>query len=447
MPYKPTGRQPGRPRKTETRDDGSYANVFMGVGNRRDRSSFSTASVPRYLSYQELENLYEGDGFARRIIDTPADEMIRSGFEIEGVEDEDKICAYLESLNALPALADCIRWADLYGGALAVLMVNDGGTLDDQLVPESAREIEGIRVYDRNQCSRLEKYTDPADKRYGQTKTWLVSPADGGTPYTVHESRVLVFDGATVPARTRARNDGWGNSRLQQCYTELVRLGMGYGWANALLERAQQAVHGIPGLSQLLRTKDGEQNVIKRIDLVDSARAVNNTVVIDSGIGDQAGETYELKSTSLSGVTDIVSKFETALSAVSGMPKALLYGEQASGLNAGDKVGLENWYANISQRQQNELLHQLDKLVTIAMHALNVYTDNYHIEFNPLYVPSKKEKAEVEYKKAQIDEIYVNTGALDPSELRKKLAMDGDYPIDNVAVNRDEPADGEEETT
>jgi hypothetical protein len=447
MPYKPTGRPPGRPKKTETRDDGSYANVFMGVGNRRDRSSFSTVSIPRYLSHMELENLYEGDGFARRIIDTPADEMIRAGFKIDGINDPDEVLAYLENLNALPALADAIRWADLYGGALAVLMVNDGGTLDDPLNPETVREIEGIRVYDRHQCSRLEKYTDPADKRYGETMRWMISHADGGMPYTVHESRVLLFDGATVPARTRARNDGWGNSRLQHCYTELVRLGMGYGWANALLERAQQAVHGIPGLSQLLRSKDGEQNVIKRIDLVDSARAINNTVVIDSGIGDQAGETYELKSTSFVGVTDIVGKFETALSAVSGMPKALLYGEQAAGLNAGDKVGLENWYASISQRQENELLHQLDKLVSLTMRALGVYTDDYLIKFCPLYVPSEKETAEVEYKKAQTRQIYVDTGALDPTELRKKLASEGGYPVDDMSVNRDEPGDVEEETT
>lgn len=435
MPYKPTGRKPGRPPKNPVaRQDGAYENVFLGVGNRRDRSNATTAKAARYISHQELENLYEGDGFARRIIDLPADEMVRAGFELSGIDDPSDVMARIEYMCVLNRLSDAVRWADLYGGALAVLVVNDGGDLTDPLNFDSVKELEAIRVYDRHQVSRAKKYSDPADKRFGKTEIWLISPVGGGTPYEVHESRTLIFDGAAVPERIRTRNDGWGNSKLQQCYNELTRMGMAYMWANALLERAQQAVHGIPGLSNLLRSKDGEELVKKRIDLVDMSRSINNTIVIDSGMGDASGETYELKSTSFAGVPDIMDRFALALCSVSGLPESLLFGRQKSGLNSGDKTGLENWYAEVHKGQKDRLLPALDRVVSLIMKSMGVYTDDYLIHFCPLSVPSEKDIAETEYKKAQARQIYLESQVLDPSEVRKKLADEGGYPIDDVEL-------------
>lgn len=62
----------------QTRDDGPYENVFLNVGNKGDRSAYTRAVTPRLLQYTELEGLYEGDGFARRIVDLPAEEMVRA---------------------------------------------------------------------------------------------------------------------------------------------------------------------------------------------------------------------------------------------------------------------------------------------------------------------------------------------------------------------------------
>ena len=58
------------------RDDGPYENVFLGVGTAKDRSVYTKHVTPRILDNVELDGLYEGDGFARRIIDLPAEEKI-----------------------------------------------------------------------------------------------------------------------------------------------------------------------------------------------------------------------------------------------------------------------------------------------------------------------------------------------------------------------------------
>lgn len=406
------------------RDDGPYENVFLNVNNKGDRGSFTRAGKSKRLQHTELENLYEGDGFARRIIDLPAEEMLRAGYCVEGIENDGDVLAELENIGTNEKLIDALRWSALYGGALVVMLVVDGGTLEDPLNVEAATALEQLRVYDRHQVTRYQKYNDPADKRFGKTEYYFVSPIEG-MPYLVHESRCLVFDGVPVPDRIREENDGWGASRLQQCYDQLVKFGMSHYWANGLLERAQQAVHGIPGLTDLLRSPGGEALVTKRVNLVDMTRSVNNTVVID------AVETYDLKSTPLSGVADIMDRLGLALSAVTGMPESLLFGRQQKGLGNNGEGDLQNWYAKIAQDQNSILLPQLDILVTIQLHVMGKFEEDYLMKFHPLSVPSKKDKADTDYKRAQTFEILNRLGALDAGEIRKMLPDEG-YDIDEV---------------
>jgi phage-related protein (TIGR01555 family) len=407
-----------------TRDDGPYENVFLSVGNAKDRSVFTKATIRTVLDNTQLENLYEGDGFARRIVDLPSEEMVRAGYDIEGVDEDSEVRAQLENIQCLPKLCDALRWNNLYGGAIVVMLINDGGILEEPLNIENAKSLEQLRVYDRYQVSRHAKYLDPMDSRFGKTQIYQISPVDG-SPYMVHESRCISFDGMPIPERIRASNDGWGASKLQQCFDQLTRFGMSHIWANALLERAQQAIHGIPELTNLLRQPGGEALVKKRVDIVDMTRSINNTIVID------AAESYDIKSNTLSGVADVMDRLGLALSAVTGIPESLLFGRQQGGLNSTGKSDLENWYAKVGQDQNTILLPALDRLITVQLYVMGRYTEDYLVKFNPLSVPSRKDTAETDYKVAQTFEIYANMGALDASEVRAMLPDEG-FEIDDV---------------
>lgn len=435
------------PRKRTTpaapapREDGAYLNTFLSVGNSRDRSAYTRATAPLILGQQQLEWLYTGDGFARKIIDVPASEMIRAGYDIEGVEDDDLVMAALEDIGAMEIVAKALKWANLYGGALIVALLDDGATdLTEPLNPERIRAVDQLRVYDRWQVSRMQKYTDPADRRFGKTAVYQISPLIG-TPYQVHESRCIAVDGVDVPDRVRDENDGWGNSRLQQCWDQLTRFNLSHGWANSLLERAQQAIHGIPGLTDVLRSPGGTTLVQNRINAVDMARSVNNTIVID------AAESYDLKSTSLAGVSDLIDRFSLALSAVTGMPEALLFGRAPGGLNSTGKADLENWHAYVGQQQRTVLLPILDQLVAWELYAQGRYTEDYLIEFNPLSVPSEKEMVETRLNKAKIHEIYVNMQALDATEVRSAIDSDVAEIDDSVEIDRDEVSEDDDQET
>lgn len=449
----PTGNKRGRPRKNDvTRMDAGYSNAILGLGTRRDASSYTGIAPPLMLSQQDCESLYMGDGFARKIVDFPAEEMTRAGFEIENeaVEDDEEyfkpVMAKLEELNAARHISDAVRWSRCYGGALIVLGLNDGGLLEDELHEDAIKDVEFIRVYDRYQVSRHLKYDDPADKRFGQTRSYMISPVVGGSPYIVHESRCLVFDGESVPDRIREQLDGWGASSLQQCHDQLKRLGLSHQWSEKLLERAQQAVYSVANLADTLRAPGGEALIRQRMELVDLSRSIHSSVVIDAN-----GETYEIKSVAPgTGVVDVLDRFAQALSAVTGIPESILLGKQSKGLSGTDAGSLETWYAQVEKWQCDIVLNPLDRLCTFVMKSLGMDSEGYMIEFCPLYVPSDKEKAEVckleaEEKKLKADtaNIYVAAMILDPSEARNTLRESGDYEMDATDIER-VPVDEEE---
>lgn len=427
------GRPAGSKNKPKEITTDSYAEAFTGTGTGRDRSSFARIKPSYLLQQQELSDLYIGDGMARRIVDIPAEEMTRAGIDIETIEDEkleEAIEARLEELDAMRQMNDAVRWSRLFGGSVMVFGLNDGGTLDVPLNPDGIRGVEFMRVYDRWQATIQTKVTDPMLPTYGKPELWQISPQDGGQPYVVHASRVYQFDGDAIPDILRQANQGWGASALQSCRDQLIRLGMSHQYANMLLERSQQAVHGIPGLSNILRAPGGEAAMQRRVDVVDMVRGILNTVVTD------ADETYTITSQSLSGVPDVLDRFAEALAAVTGIPVTVLMGRAPGGLSATGKADLDNWYARIEAMQNDILRKPLDMLVNYIIVAKTGQDGgNYSLKFKPLTVKSDKENAEIDKLKAEAnkiqadaDSIYVGIGSIDPREIR--AGLDDKYEID-----------------
>ena len=82
-----------------------------------------------------------------------------------------------------------------------------------------------------------------------------------------------------------------------------------------LLERSVQAIYSMKGLASLLTTDDGENQVLKRLQLVDTSRGLLNSIAIDS-----EGEQYDFKTFQFSGVKDVIDATCNMLSALTNIP-------------------------------------------------------------------------------------------------------------------------------
>lgn len=425
-----------------------YANAFSGAGTRRDRSTANGPTFARILIQADVENLYLADGMARKVVDLPAEEMTRSGIELQDLDDdqlEEAIMSRLDELDAMRHMSDAVRISRMTGGAIMIFGLNDGGALDVPLNPNGIKSVDFLRVYDRYQVNVRSRVEDPALREYGQPELWEVSPVIGGTPYLVHQSRVHVFDGEFMPERKRHQNQGWGASVYQGCIDSLVRLGMGHQWANMILERSQQAIHKIPDLGATLMRPGGEAMVQKRVDLVDMVRGILNTVVVDEK------EDYDVISTSLANVPDILDRFAEMVSAVSGIPIPVLMGRATGGLSSTDKGTLDAWYARVESWWNDILRKPEDRLVTYLMMEMG-QNKPYKLAMRPLVVMSDKESAEVEQLQANArkvqadaDAVYLDRGVVDPDEVRRGLEEQYMLPPGSAAPELEpaEPVDGE----
>ena len=418
-----------------------FQNAVLGHGmrNKDPAAHFSFGNRP-ILTDHLLGQMYLGSALTRKIIRLPAEEAVKNWIEVEGDEEELALQS-LDDLGSEEHFANAVSWARLYGGAVILLLANDGGTLEDPLDENRIRQVESLRVYDRTQVTWNEAvlYEDPTNKQYGQPQYYQVNPI-GGVPYLVHESRLLRFVGDPLPDFYRLQYQNWGLPVLQGMWDELYQNGHSQSLAIKIMERMSQGILKLDGMLDVLTQEGGDEEVQKRLQMIDMGRSILNTIAIDGK------DDFDIKNMSLTQIPELLDRFGQTLAAAANIPFTLLFGRSPAGMNATGQSDLENFYNSVRRLQKRQIKPNLDKLVRLIMLSKDgpfhsCQPEAWCIEFNALWLPSEKERAETEKleadaAKARADaaNVYVGAGALDPAELRKKLADDGEYDIDTSLV-------------
>ena len=413
--------------------------IGHGIKSRDPFASYRFHGEPIQMSDQEADDLFTFNGIANKVISAPANEAVRAGFKLkEGdveLDSNDRIQSLFEDLDGQAAFATALSWDRLYGGCAVLMLIDDGGTLADPVNEGRIRSIEKLEVFDPTDVSFTEGffYDDPHDPNYGEPSYYTITGYNGGSFY-VHESRLLLFKGGTISNRRRRMNNGWGGRVFDQIQQDLVRYDSSLSLSLMLLSRLSQGILKLNGMTSLLQNDFGEKQVHKRLQLIDMARHLMNTIAIDKD------DEYDQKNLTVSGVKDIIDQFQVALSAATDIPSTVLFGRSPAGQNATGHSDFENYYNMVERIQQRTLRPRLARL----LHILGLSSEyhlglpsEYTIKFNELWSPSEKEQAETNNSKAQAKEheanaakMYMDMGALDSQEIRKKLDDGDDYDID-----------------
>ena len=264
----------------------------------------------------------------------------------------------------------------------------------------------------------------------------------------MHESRCLLFRNGVLPElTTNTTYRLWGMPeyiRIQRALRETLTA---HGDSVKLLERSVQAIYSMKNLAQLLATDDGENQVLKRLQVIDMARGLLNSIAIDS-----EGESYDFKVAQFSGVRDVIDASCNMLSSLTNIPQTLLFGRSPAGMNSTGESDLENWYNFVERIQKLMLKPNLRNLLDVTFRAGVASGDiaeepTYKLKFNPLWSLSETEQAAVDQTKAQTAQvkaqtaqIYVDMQAIDPQEVRHSLASDEDFDVEDI-VSEDEGED------
>lgn len=437
------------------RGDG-YTNVLNKYGTTQDNSEAYRYEREPIIPDMQLTSLYEGNGLFSKIIDTPAEEALKHGFNLNLNSDEldNFVEECLDELEWEEKAATAIKWARLYGGSIIVMLIDDGRGLEEPVDWQNIKSIDELRVFERAVVQPdyaslyMQDYGGKGNvnrtSKFGEPEFYYVTSMYGS--FMVHESRCLVFRNGVLPEQvSNTTYQMWGMPEYIRIKRALRETVTAHTDATKLLERSVQAIYSMKNLASLLATDDGEDQVVRRLEVIDMARGLLNSIAIDAD-----GENYDFKSISFSGVKDVIDSTCNMLSALANIPQTLLFGRSPAGENATGASDLENYYNFVERIQKLMLKRNLRYLLDVVFRAGVASGEideepDYKLVFNPLWSLSDAEQATVEQTKAsasltkaQTAQIYVDMQALDPSEIRRKLASDDEFTVEEIIDEEDE---------
>lgn len=433
------------------RADG-YVNMLNKYGTAKDTTEHYEYEYEPIVPDTELEGFYEGNGLFSKIIDAPAEEAIKHGFSIKGLVDaelEDFYTQALDDLDWEEKAITCLSWMRLFGGCIAVMLIDDGRGLDEPVDWDRAMSIDDIRVYDRSvvypdyAALYIEDFgtNDPLRTRgsnLGKPEYYYIYSIYGS--FRVHESRCLIFKNGELPEK--AKNSiyrFWGIPEYIRLHRAVRDAEIAHGSSVKLLDRSIQAVYSMKGLSAELATEGGEDRVLRRLQTIDMARGLLNSITIDA-----EGEDYSFRQFSFSGVAEVIETTCNYLSALTNIPQTILFGRSPAGMNATGEGDLENWY-NYVERIQKRVLKKNLRYLLSAIFRIGYNRGKVDeiprldIEFEPLWSMTEEQKVALDQARATVAQTkaataatYIDLQVIDPSEVRRKLADSDEFDIETM---------------
>ena len=415
------------------RAEDGYANALAFLGESSPLLSggvFERSELTRQTEL--LTAAYRESWLAKRIIDMPSDDMTRAWYTLSANLPE----ADLRRLKLLEArhsvkqeLTAALRWARLYGGSLALMVIRgEEDRLDrpmdpDFLLPDC---FQGLLVLDRAQGIEpsLERVTDLEDPDFGLPMYYTVHlQTEAGAAVRLHHSRVLRFVGRELPALEAERENGWGASELEHIWDELMKRSATSANIAQLVFQANLTTLKMSDFGELLAvgTEGQRRQVLEAVAQENRLRTSFGLQILS------AGDTLETHSYSFSGLSEIYEAFMMDMAGAAEIPATKLFGRSPQGLNATGESDLRNYYEMIAQLQERSLRPALEKLLPVmAISCWGEVPPDLEIVFAPLMTTSPNDRADLMGKWTEALVKAVDSGLLSLEEARQKWHREGE---------------------
>lgn len=402
--------------------------TVSGLGDARyDKTAGSnrTIGAARVLTAADLDNLYEGNKYAARIVDAMPRECTRRGWSVYASEGEESepFADAMAQFGLLEALRERDQWARMYGGAAIVLDVDDGmGDPSAPLDISKVTALNAIRVVDRHELLVTQRYGEMLDLEpippgmMGEPQMYQLTPHDSAATETIHATRIWRQVGVEVSRRRRSAFDWWGDSVLRRACSDILNLVASESSLANIVEDFSTAVFSLKGLAQMAQSPDGSKRLSERMLVMNLGKSIVRGLMIDAD-----KESYSKQNTPVSGLDNLFGKLQQSLAAsTDGMPLDLLFGTSPSGLSSSNESGRKHWHDACATRQRDVYEPDIRRFCELMRATGQVVLDEgvtFSVDFAPLATPSEKEQAETRESQAKTDAMYWKIGVLTPAEI------------------------------
>ena len=458
-----------------------YSNALAFLGEDSPLISAGTFHRSGLTSQTELLTVtYRENWLAKRIIDMPCEDMTRAWYRLSTGLPE----AELHRLKRLEAkhsvkqeIANAIRWARLYGGALALIVIRGEerrldlpldtdvlmpGCFQGLLVLDKAQGIEpsaelvrdlddpdfGLPMFytvtldteqgwenpaaaDTEQAERRGRFCSSAFGVTSRSRP-LVPPSDqmiaeDGYPtptrVRIHQSRVLRFIGRELPRMETIAENYWGASELEHVWEELQKRSATSANIAQLIFQANITTLKMGNLGEHLAF--GDENM--RNTLMETLQNENR---LRTSYGLQlmsSDDSLENHSYSFGGLSEIYEAFMMDMAGAAEIPATKLFGRSPQGMNSTGEADLRNYYDTIAQMQERHLRPALEKLLPVmAISCWGYAPEDMEIIFEPVMTTSPAERAELVQKMSSDVIEAFRAGLLDKQQALSELQARGE---------------------
>jgi len=368
----------------------------LGIGTANLSSGGTYGFNPISRQHTMLEWMYRGSWLVRKIVDVVADDMTRARIQVTSDEEPDELEALDQYWNRLliwTRINQTIKWARLYGGCLAVMMI-DGQRPQDPLQVDGVGldQFKGLLVLDRwmvwphLEDPVLDYGTDFGTPRFYST----VGDAKAIPSMKIHHSRCIRIDGIELPYWQRITENDWGLSVIEPMFDRMLAFDSTTQGAAQLVYKAHLRTYYVENLREIIATEGrAYQNLIKQVNIMRLMQTNEGMSLFD------ASDRFEAHTYSFGGLSDVMAQFAQQLSGAADVPLTRLFGQAPAGLNATGESDLRNYYDMINANQESRLRRGIETLRSVTYRSLfgKAPVKGETFTFTPLWQMTDAEKA------------------------------------------------------
>src|SRR6185437_2149154 len=350
------------------------ARLGFGTSNMLEATQYPLTRLSR--NYILMVSLYRSNWIVRKVVDAKAEDMVKNGWSYdtettpEMLSDLEKVC---DDTQISAKLAEALKWARLYGGSAALMVLKGQRDLESPLDIEDVDldTFKGLLVFDRwsGITPGATLVTDIEDTvNFGEPEFYDITTTTAKR-IRVHCSRILKFTGRTLPMWERQAEMYWGLSEVELMYDELRKRDNTSWNIASLIFRAN--IFG-------LRQKELAQMLSGITVNADVAQRFWNTIQAQSSLMSNQGmfvlpeeggiETHQY---GFSGISDVYQQFMLDICGATEYTMSRLFGRTVSGLGQQNEGDEHSYYDHISQLQKQQLDPQMKKLLPVV--AMSVW--------------------------------------------------------------------------
>lgn len=400
------------------------AQVGLNTGNLSDAGKYGFGLQSR--NRINLEAAYRSSWICGLAVDVVAQDMTRAGIDFQASdlapEDAGKLHQAFEKMRLWDQLCDSLKWSRLYGGAIAVMLI-DGQRPETPLNISTIRRdaFKGLLVLDRWQISpSVNEVVEEYGPDLGQPKFYLVqqnSPALRNE--RVHHSRVIRVEGLRLPWQQKQTENGWGQSVLERLWDRITAFDSTTDGTAQLVYRAHLRTLKVKGMRSIVgQGGPAMKGLTAQLEFMRAYQRNEGVTAIDSE------DDFETHSYTFAGLDNVLMQFGQQIAGATQIPLVRLFGQSPAGMNSTGESDLRTYYDNITQQQDATLRAPLSArlLPVLAKSVLGRdMPDGVAFGFVPLWQMSAEQKADVATKTVDAISKAESMGVLSPQTVLKEL--------------------------